>query len=368
MVGAVKLVMTLLCRDESDIVEAQLAFHLDAGVDYVIATDHRSQDGTTEILQRYEREGHLHLLREEATEFSQAAWVTGMARLAATDFRADWVINADADEFWWPRGGSPKEILSAVPRRYGVVRGFQRHFAPRPDEEGHFAERMTVRMTPFRTPLGPDDPFPGTIQVVHRADPAVSVRAGNHDVRGRGLLPLRGWYPFEVLHFPLRALEQARAKFAHRVSGVRVDRDAVGHHALSAAGAIEDGRFGDWYSQYVVDDAALGRGLADRTLAVDTRLRNALRRLAGVRELPARPAPAHALPGRDAHRLEFVRGDLAEEAAYAHEMQPLDEWDSQLRALQRVSALEGRLADLERGLGARVRGRLRRPRKGASTR
>ncbi len=360
--------MTLLCRDEGDIVDSQLAFHLNAGVDFVIATDHHSQDGTTEILERYAREGHLHLLREEATEFSQAAWVTRMARLAATDFGADWVINADADEFWWPRGGSPKEILSAVPRRYGVVRGFQRHFAPRPEGVEHFAERMTVRITPFRTPPGAGDPFQRTIQVAHRADASATVSPGNHDVRGRGLLPLRGWYPFEVLHFPLRALEQARAKFAHKLRDVRVDPDAVGHHTLSAGEAIEEGRFEDWYSQYVVDDAALGRGLTDGTLAVDTRLRDALRRLAGVRELPARPAPAYALPGRDAPRLEFVRDDLAEEAAYAHEMQPLDEWDSQLRNLGRVSALEGRLAGLERGLGARVRTRLRRPRTGASMR
>ena len=358
--------MTLLCRDEADILDEQLSFHLNAGVDFVIATDHRSQDGTMEILRRYEREGHLRLLREEATEFSQAAWVTRMARLAATELGADWVINADADEFWWPRGGQPKEILSAVPRRYGVVRGFQRHFAPRPGEEGHFAERMTVRITPFRTPPGAEDPFQGTIQVAHRAETSATVSPGNHDVRGRGLLALRGWYPFEVLHFPLRTLEQARLKFAHRVRGVQVD--PVGHHTCRAGHAIEQGRFEDWYSQYVADDATLGRGLVDGTLTFDTRLRDALRRLAGVQELPAYPAEAFALAGDDASRLEFTRGDTVEEAAYAHEMQPLDEWDSQLRAIRRIAALDGRLAELERGLGTRVRTRLRRRFTSASVR
>ena len=57
--------MTLLARDEADIVDAQIAFHLHAGVDFVIATDNRSSDGTTEILERYERQGSLRLIRED---------------------------------------------------------------------------------------------------------------------------------------------------------------------------------------------------------------------------------------------------------------------------------------------------------------
>src|SRR6266571_7502361 len=99
-----KLVLTVLARDEADIVDDQIRFHLNAGVDFVIATDNRSQDGTTEILESYARDGQLHLIREDGEYLRQADWVTRMARMAATDFGADWVISSDADEFWWPRG------------------------------------------------------------------------------------------------------------------------------------------------------------------------------------------------------------------------------------------------------------------------
>ena len=100
------LVMTLLARDEIDIVDSWLAFHLNAGADLVIATDNRSQDGTTEVLEEYARSGHVHLIREPGEDLRQDEWVTRMARLAATEYGADWVINSDADEFWWPRGAS----------------------------------------------------------------------------------------------------------------------------------------------------------------------------------------------------------------------------------------------------------------------
>src|ERR671925_2166412 len=116
-----KLVMTVVARDEEDVIEANLDYHLAQGVDFVIATDNRSEDRTPEILSRYERQGLLHLIHEPADDYSHGRWVTRMARLAATDCGADWVINCDADEFWWPKTGTLKEVFSAIPERFGMV-------------------------------------------------------------------------------------------------------------------------------------------------------------------------------------------------------------------------------------------------------
>ena len=69
--------MTLVVRDERDIVEEHLAFHLAAGVDEVIVTDHASTDGTEEVLARYERDGRVRVLREPDGPFRSASGSRG---------------------------------------------------------------------------------------------------------------------------------------------------------------------------------------------------------------------------------------------------------------------------------------------------
>ena len=208
-----QLALTLLAKNEGDVIDANIAYHLGAGVDFVVATDNGSTDGTLEILERYEREGVLHLIREPSTDFRQGEWVTRMARLAA-DRGAGWVINADADEFWWPRAGGFKEVLERLPERYGIVHGVWRPFVARPDDGSHFAERMTVRLSMQAAINDPTNPFRPARKATHRAHPGVRVRDGNHDVEGAPLVTLHGWYPLEVFHLPLRSRAQVETKYA----------------------------------------------------------------------------------------------------------------------------------------------------------
>ena len=289
-----KLVETLVVRDEADIVDAQIAYHLNAGVDFVIATDHESKDGTTEILESYAREGCLHLIRERG-EVQESAWRTRMARLAATEFGADWVINTDADEFWMPRGGTLKDVLAAVPDPFGVVWAVSRQFVPRPDDGALFAERMTVRLSPSAAINDPTSPYRPNAKAAHRADPDVAVIHGGHSARSR-FPPLRSWHPADVLHFPYRTMEQYERKNARRAYGVH----SLGQYVRGFEGQ-ERGRLEEVYEALVVDDSTLAKGVAAGCLVVDTRLRDALRlrgdRAAGSRRAEAAPGD---LPAVDA--------------------------------------------------------------------
>ena len=54
-----KLIMTMMVRDEADVIRAALEHHRAQGIDRMIVTDNGSVDGTLEILQQYEAEGFV---------------------------------------------------------------------------------------------------------------------------------------------------------------------------------------------------------------------------------------------------------------------------------------------------------------------
>jgi hypothetical protein len=270
-----KLVQTLVVRDEADVVGAQIAYHLNAGVDFVIATDHDSRDGTTEILESYVSDGCLLRIPVEGP-MHDGPWRTHMARLAATDYGADWVINTDADEFWMPRTGTLKEVFAAVPESHGTVFALSRNFVPRPDNEAFFAERMTVRLSSKAAINDPTSPYRPHLKAAHRADPSVTVGFGAHTASSKRLLALHHWHPADVLHFPFRSLEQWENKGVRRARGDK----PLGQY-VTALLASEEGRSADRYRALVVDDATIEQGCADGSLAVDVRLRNALRLIRG---------------------------------------------------------------------------------------
>jgi hypothetical protein len=340
------LVMTLLARDEIDVVESWLAFHLNAGVELVIATDNRSQDGTTEVLEQHARSGHVHLIREPGEDLRQNEWVTRMARLAATEYAADWVINSDADEFWWPRGASLSEVLEAVPPRYGTVGAFLRVFCPRPGD-GPFAERMTERFSALAPINDPASLYKPIRKIIHRGHPAIQLTRGNHALVDSPFSPLRGWFPIECFHFPLRSAVQCahKAELQGAAFEKHIARPPTAYHADMYA-ALRSGRIDRYYESLVVSDDELERGVAQGRLVVDERLRDALRLLGS-------PSGEGYLQRGGEPKLDFPVPTLVEDAEYAVEAAVLGEADV-IRLQRRLDELEGRLQTVEQRLPRRA--------------
>lgn len=309
-----KVVMTLVCGDEAAVVDAQIGFHLHAGVDLVIV-DHSSAAGVADVLDAYAREGHVRLVGEPADHLPLSGRVTRMARLAAVELGADWVINTDRGEFWWPRGATLKEVLSAIPTRFGIVRALPRSFVPRPEDGLYFAERLTVRRSTQALVGAPDGATRSRLGTVHGADPGVLVDR-DFDLRESSLVPLRGWYPIEVFRLPAQDGEQS-----------------------------------------IEDDSDVARGLEDGSLVVDTRLRDALRMLR-LSEDGATEAGRIARPTERA-ALSFPHPSVVDDAAYAVEVAAFGEADD-VAMRRRLDEVDRRLASLERTAWVRLRSNVRR--------
>ena len=196
---------------------------------------------------------------------------------------------------------------------------------------------MTVRFSALAPINDPASLYKPIRKVVHRAHPEITLTRGNHALVDSPFAPLRGWFPIEVFHFPLRSAAQCERKA--RLQGnawKHIERAPTAYHA-QMFDALANGTIGDYYEAQVVGDAEVEEGVAAGRLVVDTRLRDALRR--------ARRAAQT--------QLEFPIPTLVDEATYAVEAAVLGEADV-VRLQRRLDTLEERLATIELRLPNRV--------------
>ncbi|HEY7380451.1 MAG TPA: glycosyltransferase family 2 protein [Gaiella sp.] len=342
------IAMTVLVRDDADILDAHLGYHLNAGVDVVLATG-GGGEATTEILETYAREGVLRRVSREDVH-DEAAAREELAHRAVAEAGADWIVASEADEFWLPRGESFGDVLSVIPTRYTVVQALARLFLPRPDDGRPAFERLTIRRSVY---MAGEDGIASLEQALRPVVRTDRRQAGRLDDQGDRLVPLRAWYPIEVLRLPFRSLEQAE----RRLAGVRGEPPASWSGLeRDALAAQRRGDLAAWYAERMTDEDAAGRGREDGSLVEDTRLRDALERLS--ESAPAGGSRRYPLPSEGA-RLSLAPPDIVDDAAYAGECAAVHEVDYE-RLERHITDLERRIASLERRLWPRVVGKLSR--------
>ena len=267
------LALTLVVRDEEDVLPANLDFHLAQGVDVVLVVDHGSSDRTPEILRDYERTGRVRTFRDEDDRaHDQVARVNRLLRIAAEEHQADWVIHCDGDEFWMPLVGSLRDVFAAVPERFGYIVANRTNFVPVDRNDGNFYDRMVLRERRSLNLRG-DHLEP---KVAQRPAAAKSVAPGNHSLEAPVMDPAPASELVEVLHFPIRSFAQFERKVLNTGIGYELLRDrapGIGIDQLELLDLQRQGKLHDHYAAQCADPSEVDKGVGGRELLIDDRLR-----------------------------------------------------------------------------------------------
>lgn len=276
--------MTLFVRNEIDVIGATIEHHIAAGVDLIIATDNASTDGTTDILAMYRDADVLELAHEPRHDHEQGRAVTNMARRAASNYGAHWVINCDADEFFWPIGvdkltsNELTKALETVGTNYGRISARRSNLISDPRKHGSWVQRLVIRDNESVNTATGKRIAP---KCCHRSDPHVVVSEGNHIVSGPTIQQF-GESPLEVLHVPNRSYKQYERKIVNGGSALASNKRlpvGVGSHWRYDYESFLNGELYPIYCERQLTTEKLENGLTTGRLTRDTRLRNRLGQL-----------------------------------------------------------------------------------------
>lgn len=296
-----RLAMSILVRDEADIIEENIRYHADQGVDLFIVMDNDSQDGTRDILQGMKTELEILLLDEPAKTIDQGIWVTRMVLEIRDKGLADWIVLNDADEFWTSSRGSLKsEIMDiansphhAPLERAAVIR------CPRYNmlADVHDLEREHYRffdnVWKVANPLG-DWPRSGNASpdiphLLQRVGPKAisevkgfrSVDQGNHVVDHRDGLTVDS-RTIEILHYPIRTFDQFERKVRNYATSLQSnerlrDKVDVSHHFRRWYALLEEGKLRDEFDTCVLTKQRVEDLTGRQIITRDDRLRHYFR-------------------------------------------------------------------------------------------
>lgn len=258
----VRLVMTILVKNEIDILEDNIRTHAQLGIDSFLVMDNGSTDGTREMLASLANEFDLHIIDNPEQNYQQREWMTKLAFQARDTLGADWVVSNDADEFWIPKSGSLKTGLD----RKGSIVTVRRHNMVL-DEHSvasglpywantyrvvnpiYYSKQVQLEVDNISMPLAKISP-----KVMVNPHGLFRIKGGNH--RAKHVMRLINQCDSDevvVHHFPIRSYEQFERNVRNR-QPLLAKGSRMGDHYRRWVRQFEQGKLEEEFSRFVMTD------------------------------------------------------------------------------------------------------------------
>jgi len=221
-----KTVLITLPSDQGDILKDYIEWHLDLGVDFIIAQDCKSSDNTGEILNFFSKRGQLHWFTMPERNLSKYSPANTLVKMAIDRCEADWIIMSDVDEFFCPNGKDLKTILqrAAADDITSISIPCFNMTGPILESSARATERLTLRIdqpviATAEQSLSGNIPVPHNFmqhppKTITRAMAFVEYGPGNHNV-------ITAWGRAEqlpdlyMLHYQIRGFDKFQTKVAN---------------------------------------------------------------------------------------------------------------------------------------------------------
>lgn len=224
-INSIKLIMTLLVKNEEEILEKNIRFHKAMGVDGFVVTTHNSTDKTNEILEKLKAEGLvLDIIYETDPVYRQAKFVDKMIKLAKRKYKAEWIINADADEFYYSKNLNLKKDIYKAKKAGLNMMWVDSVFLFPDDKEDYLKESHYFVTKPFhkfeaeQLGIRDDEKFAQFIgsqecyKVIHNTKDYKKIHIGNHFVNMKNKNKFMKSATIVLYHYNIRNYKQLEDK------------------------------------------------------------------------------------------------------------------------------------------------------------
>jgi len=262
--GPVRIAMSILVKDEVDIIEDNIRFHARMGVDCFAVMDNLSTDGTREVLHSLQEEFDLHIIEQKCQNYQQAVWMTELAHYAKKYLKADLVISNDADEFWLPKQGTnlrdhlyASDSVVTLKRRNMVLeeRALQADYDYRtarfsvanPILYNSETQKTSDAISMLLVKISPK-----TIVNPHGL---IRLKGGNHWAKhGWRWINARNCNDITVYHYPIRSYAKFEANIKNRKRLLSRTNARMGDHYRRWVRLLEEGKLEEEFQRFVLSE------------------------------------------------------------------------------------------------------------------